>query len=101
MMESIDRSVLDTPLEPVIGLAEGETRWRSMTVLVKRRRSLLFQNLKSDTSAGVRPGRRGSFAMHHRSYEFGFCPKGFAPRPEIQLAVGRQPVYNPALRCFR
>ncbi len=25
------RCVLDTPLEPVIGLAEGETRWRSMT----------------------------------------------------------------------
>jgi hypothetical protein len=25
--------VLDTPLEPVIGLAEGETRWRSMTIL--------------------------------------------------------------------
>jgi hypothetical protein len=23
--------VLDTPLEPVIGLAEGETRWRGMT----------------------------------------------------------------------
>ncbi len=26
------RGVLDTPLEPVIGLAEGETRWRGMTV---------------------------------------------------------------------
>jgi hypothetical protein len=25
------RGVLDTPLEPVIGLAEGETRWRGMT----------------------------------------------------------------------
>jgi hypothetical protein len=23
--------VLDTPTEPVIGLAEGETRWRGMT----------------------------------------------------------------------
>jgi hypothetical protein len=23
--------VLDRPLEPVIGLAEGETRWRAMT----------------------------------------------------------------------
>ena len=30
-MESKSRSVLDTPLEPVIGLAEGETRWRGMT----------------------------------------------------------------------
>jgi hypothetical protein len=31
VMESRIRSVLDTPLEPVIGLAEGETRWRGMT----------------------------------------------------------------------
>jgi hypothetical protein len=30
-MESKGYGVLDTPLEPVIGLAEGETRWRSMT----------------------------------------------------------------------
>src|SRR6266852_5223582 len=30
-MESKGRGVLDTPLEPVIGLAEGETRWRGMT----------------------------------------------------------------------
>jgi len=32
VMESRSRGVLGTPLEPVIGLAEGETRWRSMTV---------------------------------------------------------------------
>src|SRR5467141_4548912 len=38
MMESIGRSVLDTPLEPVIGLAEGETRWRSMTIFARKRR---------------------------------------------------------------
>jgi hypothetical protein len=38
-MESIGRSVLDIPQEPVIGLAEGETRWRGMTLLV------LFENL--------------------------------------------------------
>ena len=31
--QSRGRGVLDTPLEPVIGLAEGETRWRGMTVL--------------------------------------------------------------------
>ena len=30
-MELIGRGVLDAPLEPVIGLAEGETRWRGMT----------------------------------------------------------------------
>jgi len=36
----IDRSaagVLDTPLEPVIGLAAGETRWRGMTPLAEQR----------------------------------------------------------------
>src|SRR5882672_5497803 len=27
------RGVLDAPLEPVIGLAEGETRWRGMTAV--------------------------------------------------------------------
>jgi hypothetical protein len=31
MIESRSRGVLDAPLEPVIGLAEGETRWRGMT----------------------------------------------------------------------
>ena len=31
-MESKSCRVLDTPLEPVIGLAGGETRWRCMTV---------------------------------------------------------------------
>jgi hypothetical protein len=33
LIESIGRGVLDAPPEPVIGLAEGETRWRGMTVL--------------------------------------------------------------------
>jgi hypothetical protein len=37
-MEWKSCGVLDTPLEPVIGLAEGETRWRSMTILVEQRR---------------------------------------------------------------
>jgi hypothetical protein len=31
VMESRGRGVLDGPLKPVIGLAEGETRWRGMT----------------------------------------------------------------------
>src|ERR1700686_1669259 len=31
VMESRSRGVRDTALEPVIGLAEGETRWRGMT----------------------------------------------------------------------
>jgi hypothetical protein len=34
MIESKGRGVLDTPQEPVIGLAEGETRWRGMTFIV-------------------------------------------------------------------
>jgi len=34
VMESRGRGVLDAPPEPVIRLAEGETRWRSMTVVV-------------------------------------------------------------------
>src|SRR5882724_11882267 len=101
MMESIDRSVRDTPLEPVIGLAEGETRCRSMTVFVKRRRSLALSKFEIRHVGRRSPRRRGSFATHHSRCEFGFCLKGFAPTPEIQLAVGQQPVYNPALRCFR
>ena len=32
VIKSISRSVLDAPPEPVIGLAEGETQWRGMTV---------------------------------------------------------------------
>src|SRR6266550_1311279 len=31
MIDQRSCGVLDTPLEPVIGLAGGETRWRSMT----------------------------------------------------------------------
>jgi hypothetical protein len=34
MMETICRGVPDTPPEPVIGLAEGETRWRNMTIFL-------------------------------------------------------------------
>ena len=30
-MTDESRGVLDVPLEPVIGIAEGETRWRGMT----------------------------------------------------------------------
>ena len=35
MIELKGRGVLDAPLEPVIGLAEGETRCRSMTALLR------------------------------------------------------------------
>jgi hypothetical protein len=30
-MDPKGRDIRDNPLEPVIGLAEGETRWRGMT----------------------------------------------------------------------
>jgi len=40
VMEAQNCGVLDTPMEPVIGLAEGETRWRSMTVFVRTRPAL-------------------------------------------------------------
>jgi hypothetical protein len=33
VVEARSYGILDTPLEPVIGLAGGETRWRSMTNL--------------------------------------------------------------------
>ena len=36
VIEPISRGVLDPPPEPVIELAEGETRWRGMTVVVSR-----------------------------------------------------------------
>ena len=35
-MEPKSCGVLGTPLEPVIGLAEGETRWRSMTIFARQ-----------------------------------------------------------------
>ena len=36
------RGVLDTPQEPVIGLAEGETRWRDMTEACGKPQSGLY-----------------------------------------------------------
>src|SRR5437879_3849195 len=42
VMESKSRGVLDNPLEPVVGLAEGETRWRGMTVSFGARAKALF-----------------------------------------------------------
>ena len=47
MMESRSRSVLDTPLEPVIGLAEGETRWRSMTIFARSDLSAVAQRRRN------------------------------------------------------
>ena len=41
-MESKSRGVLDTPLEPVIGLAGGETRWRGTTIPLRGGRNWLI-----------------------------------------------------------
>jgi hypothetical protein len=41
MRQAIVRGVLDTLLEPVIGLAGGETRWRRMTASYE---AWLFEN---------------------------------------------------------
>jgi hypothetical protein len=100
MMESIDRSVLDTPLEPVIGLAEGETL-AEYDGLCEAAPVFALSKFEIRHVGRRSPGRRGSFATQHSRCEFGFCRKGLSPTPEIQLAVRRQPVYNPALRCFR
>jgi len=47
MMKSRSRSVLDTPLEPVIGLAGGETRWRSMTIFARSDLSAVAQRRRN------------------------------------------------------
>src|SRR6266478_4299271 len=64
MMKSRSRSVLDTPLEPVIGLAEGETRWRSMTIFARsglsRRSSTSDCVRRSSQSEGGRRKRRSN-----------------------------------------
>src|SRR3977135_1839980 len=59
MMESRSRSVLDTPLEPVIGLAEGETRWRSMTPQVKQRRRRHCEERSDEAIHSFFPRRDG------------------------------------------
>jgi hypothetical protein len=43
-MGPIERGVLDISLEPVIGLAEGETRWRGMTAIVAASMCLYSSN---------------------------------------------------------
>jgi hypothetical protein len=53
MMEPRSRGVLDTPLEPVIGLAEGGTRSRSMTALVGAVSSLINASDGSLTKSQV------------------------------------------------
>jgi len=37
------------------------------------------------------------FGRRHNKSGFGFCRKGLSGLPEISLAVGPRPVYNPAL----
>jgi hypothetical protein len=54
-MEVKVRGVLDTPLEPVIGLAGGETRWRGTTAIVEWRR---LRNLASAVHDCRKPMRK-------------------------------------------
>src|SRR6266478_1440934 len=68
-IESRSRGVLDTPLEPVIGLAEGETRWRGMT-----------DNFGEASCAFLRPcgllaigEMHGAGAARRMGYQFGGC----------------------------
>jgi RNA polymerase subunit RPABC4/transcription elongation factor Spt4 len=59
MMESRSRGVLDTPLEPVIGLSEGETRWRGMTVIARSDLSAAAQRAKAEaTKQSILSSRR-------------------------------------------
>jgi hypothetical protein len=57
MIEPISRGVLDTPLEPVIGLAEGETRWRGTTTAsgASRSRTLNPEEATKRPSLRARP----------------------------------------------
>jgi hypothetical protein len=45
VLELKSRSVPDTPLEPGIGLAKGETRWQGMTGGARRARDTKASNL--------------------------------------------------------
>jgi len=65
-MDSRSRGVLDTPLEPVIGLAGGETQWRRMPASSDTRPRLLNHGLV------VRDARQCR-APHH---------EGLRPHPE-------------------
>jgi hypothetical protein len=73
-MESKSCGVLDTPLEPVIGLAEGETRWLSMTVIVRSDATL--------NSASVIPGWRVSARPQMRN-----CASGNLEIPGSMLRI--------------
>ena len=53
-----------------------------MTVFVKRRRSLLFQNLKSDTSADVRPGDAGLSRRIAAAANSAFAARASLPGPK-------------------
>jgi hypothetical protein len=59
-MESKSCGVLDTPLEPVIGLAEGETRWRSMTVFVRSDATLNSDSVIPGCASAPDPESRDS-----------------------------------------
>ena len=49
-MERKSRGLLDTPQEPVIGLAEGETRWRGMTTVCEASSCAVAQRAKAEAT---------------------------------------------------
>jgi hypothetical protein len=86
VMESKGRGVLDTPLEPVIGLAEGETRWRGMTTSCGA--ALSFSSgahsrdpLANPSTAGVSPRKDfNALSGSDCGNAVGFHPTGYKNR---------------------
>jgi hypothetical protein len=62
--------ILDHPLEPVIGLAEGETRWRVMTAVVNLRLAMTAAPGHA-TCAARGSGRRTGGESRQRSCSMG------------------------------
>jgi hypothetical protein len=68
-MEPKGGGVLDTPLEPVIGLAEGETRWRGMTSeVVERARLMPWEVARPPDCVARDPGYAADAVAAHRRF---------------------------------
>jgi hypothetical protein len=92
VIEARIRGVLDTPLEPVIGLASGETRWRGMTA------SCEAASCEAAVSKLNPSGRVGVFRceLHSRERQHPFLPVAFPcpvsdPGLSLALAQGGRP----------
>jgi hypothetical protein len=103
VMEPRSRGLLDTPLEPVIGFAEGETRWRSMTVLARSDLSAVAQpaeerldpfssghdGLPSRSPSGNRRGR--PIRSAHLTIFWHCGCGGFSFRKRLERMPGNEP----------